>query len=152
LWRPQNPREVAVSTQSKVVVDRDLDILLGAQIALRGLDGRVPQQKLKLQVAAVLPTQFRAGTAEVVGAEVLDPDLDLPAFGDRPQQPAIFDAGRGPPGGVATIRDKVGHLETLPIDLLYAHLDVSFIVNHLETMNGRPNFSSGTAPRKKAGL
>jgi hypothetical protein len=53
---------------------------------------------------------------------------------------------------MATIRDKVGHLETLPIDLLYAHLDASFIVNHLETMNGGPNFSSGTAPRKKRGF
>jgi hypothetical protein len=62
--------------ESKVVVHRDLDILLGAQIALRGLDGRVPQQELDLlQVAAVLPTQFRACTAEVVGAEVLDADL-----------------------------------------------------------------------------
>src|ERR1700722_12480667 len=62
--------------QSKVVVHRDLDILLGAQIALRGLDGRVPQQELDLlQVAAVLPTQFRAGAAQVVGAEVLDADL-----------------------------------------------------------------------------
>jgi len=26
---------------------------------------------------------------------------------------------------MATIRDKVGHLETLPIDLLYVHLDAS---------------------------
>ena len=53
---------------------------------------------------------------------------------------------------MATIRHKVGHLETLPIDLLYAHLDASFIFNHLETMNGGPNLSSATAPRKKAGL
>jgi hypothetical protein len=53
---------------------------------------------------------------------------------------------------MATIRDKVGHLETLSIDLLYAHLDASFIVNHLETMNGGPNFSAATAPLKKAGL
>jgi hypothetical protein len=37
---------------------------------------------------------------------------------------------------MATIRDKVGHLETLPIDLLYAHLDTSFIFNHLDTLNG----------------
>jgi len=51
---------------------------------------------------------------------------------------------------MATIRDKVGHLETLPIDLLYAHLDVSFIFNHLDAMNGGPNFSSVTPPRKKA--
>src|SRR5260370_23196681 len=50
------------------------------------------------------------------------------------------------------IRDKVGHLETLPIDLLYAHLDASFIFNHLDTMNGGPNFSYVIAPSKKAGL
>jgi len=53
---------------------------------------------------------------------------------------------------MATIRDKVGHLETLPIDLLNAHLDASFISSHLDTMNGGPNFSAVTAPRKKAGL
>ena len=53
---------------------------------------------------------------------------------------------------MATIRDKVGHLETLPIDLLYVHLDASFIFNHLDTMNGGPNYSSVTAPRKKSGL
>jgi len=35
---------------------------------------------------------------------------------------------------------------------LNAHLDASFIFNHLDTMNGGPNFSSVTAPRKKAGL
>jgi len=50
---------------------------------------------------------------------------------------------------MATIRDKVGHLETLPIDLLYAHLDVSFIFNHLDAMNGGPNFSSVTSRAKK---
>jgi hypothetical protein len=43
-----------------------------------------------------------------------------------------------------------GHLETLPIDLLHAHLDVSFIFNHLDAMNVGPNFSSLTPPRKKA--
>jgi hypothetical protein len=53
---------------------------------------------------------------------------------------------------MATIRDKVGHLETLQIAMLWAHLDASFIFNHLDTMNGGPNFSSVTAPRKKAGL
>jgi len=53
---------------------------------------------------------------------------------------------------MATIRDKVGHLETLLRDLLNAPLDPSFIFNHLDTMNAGPNFSSVTAPRKKAGL
>ena len=38
---------------------------------------------------------------------------------------------------MATIRYKLGHLETLPIDLLNAHLNASFIFNHLDTMNGR---------------
>jgi hypothetical protein len=44
-----------------------------------------------------------------------------------------------------------GPLETLPIDLLYAHLDVSFIFNHLDAINGGPNFSSVTPPREKKG-
>ena len=62
--------------QSQVVVHRDLDILLGAQIALRGLDRRMPQQKLDLlEVSALFAAELRAGAAEVVGAEVLDPDL-----------------------------------------------------------------------------
>ena len=38
---------------------------------------------------------------------------------------------------MATIRDKLGHLETLPIDLLNAHLNASFVFNHLDAMNGR---------------
>jgi hypothetical protein len=62
--------------QSQVVIHCHLDILLGAQIALRGLDGRVPQQELDLlQIPTILPAQLGAGAAEVVGAEVLDPDL-----------------------------------------------------------------------------
>src|SRR6266702_3970319 len=51
-----------------------------------------------------------------------------------------------------TYSRQSGHLETLPIVLLYAHLDASFIFNHLDTMNGGPNYSSVTAPRKKSGL
>jgi hypothetical protein len=53
---------------------------------------------------------------------------------------------------MATVRDKVGHLEILPIDLLNAHLDASFIFNHLDNHERWSNFSSVTAPRKKAGL
>src|SRR5882757_6477513 len=46
------------------------------QIPLRGLDRRVPQPEFDLlQIPAILPTQFRAGTAKVMGAEVLDPDF-----------------------------------------------------------------------------
>ncbi len=37
---------------------------------------------------------------------------------------------------MATIRDKPGHLETLPIDLLDAHLNAFFIFNYLDTMKG----------------
>jgi hypothetical protein len=64
----------------------------------------------------------------------------------RVELPLVLGATRD----TATIRDKVGHLETLPIDLLYGHLDVSFIFTHLDAMNGGPNFSSVTPPRKKA--
>jgi hypothetical protein len=40
------------------------------------LDGRVPQQEFNLlQIPAVLPTQFRASSAQIMGSEVLDPDL-----------------------------------------------------------------------------
>jgi hypothetical protein len=48
-----------------------------------------------------------------------------------------------------TIRDKVGHLETLPIRPALCHLDASFIVNHLETMNGGPNSPLQPRPSKK---
>ena len=35
----------------------------------------MPEQEFDLlQIAAILPTQFRAGATEVVGAEVLDPN------------------------------------------------------------------------------
>ena len=41
-----------------------------------GLDGGVAEQELDLlEIAAVLPTQFRAGATEIVGAEAFDPDL-----------------------------------------------------------------------------
>ena len=63
-------------SQSEVVVYGDLDILFGAQIPFGGLDGGMPQQKLNLfQIAPVLAAQFRASPAQVMGAEVLDPDL-----------------------------------------------------------------------------
>jgi hypothetical protein len=36
----------------------------------------MPQEKLDLlQIPTVPPAQLRAGTTEIVGAEVLDPDL-----------------------------------------------------------------------------
>jgi hypothetical protein len=64
------------SLESQVIVHCDLDILLRPQIAFGGLDGGVPEEELDLlQVPAILPAELGAGTAEVVGAEVLDPDL-----------------------------------------------------------------------------
>jgi hypothetical protein len=53
---------------------------------------------------------------------------------------------------MATIRGNVGHLETLPIDLLYAHLDAPLVANYLETMNGGPNFSSANRAPQKSGF
>jgi len=64
------------SLQSQVIVHRDLDILLGAQIPLGRLDRRVPEQEFDLlQIAATLAAELGAGAAEVMGAEVFDPDL-----------------------------------------------------------------------------
>jgi len=53
---------------------------------------------------------------------------------------------------MATIQDEMGHLETLSTALLNAHLDPSFIFNHLDTMNAGPNFSPVAAQPQKAGL
>src|SRR5258708_7974779 len=64
------------SLQAQVVVYGDINILLGPQIAFGGLDGRMSKQELVLlQLPAVLPTQFRASPAQVVGAEMFNPDL-----------------------------------------------------------------------------
>ena len=68
----------AERSQSQIIVHCDLYILLGAEITFCRLDGRVPQQELDLlQISATLPAQLRAGATEVVGAEVLDPDLGV---------------------------------------------------------------------------
>ena len=83
-WRTRSSYPVSVNrsiasaqlSQSQIIVHCDLYILLGAKITFCRLDGRVPEQELDLlQVAAVLPAEPGAGAAEVVGAEVLDPDL-----------------------------------------------------------------------------
>ena len=63
-------------SKPQIVIHRDIDILFRAQIAFGGLDGGVTEQELDLlEIPAVLPAEFGAGAAEVVGAEVLDPDL-----------------------------------------------------------------------------
>jgi hypothetical protein len=68
--RPRRP------SQPKKIVHGDCNLLLRPKISLRGLNRGVPEQKLDLlEIPAVLPTQFRASPAEVMGAEVFDPDL-----------------------------------------------------------------------------
>jgi len=75
LW-PKSNEASTYQLQSQVVVHRDLNILFGAQITFGGLDGRVPKQELDLfQIPSTLPAKLRAGAAQVMGAEVLDPDL-----------------------------------------------------------------------------
>jgi hypothetical protein len=76
LFRRWTYRKLRFGLEPQIIVHRYLDILLRPQIAFGGLDGGVPQQELDLlQIPTFLPAKFRAGATEVVGAEVLDPDL-----------------------------------------------------------------------------
>jgi len=51
-----------VCSQPQIIVHRDLDILFGAQITLRGLNRRVTEQEFDLpQIPAILRAQFGAG-------------------------------------------------------------------------------------------
>jgi hypothetical protein len=64
------------SLQPQIIIHRNGDLLIGAEITFGGLDRRVPQQEFDLlQIPAILPAELGAGAAQVVGAEVLDPDL-----------------------------------------------------------------------------
>jgi hypothetical protein len=106
-----------MTLEPQIVIHRDCYLPLRAQVALRGLDRRVPQQELDLfEVAARPPAELRAGTAEIVGPEALDANLlrrllddrpyrpvaqgiaDLSALRDRTQQPAVLDSGGAHPG------------------------------------------------------
>ena len=65
-----------VKDEDGVIVHCDLNVLLRPQVTLSGLDRGVPEQELDLlEIAAVLAAELRASPTEVVGAEVLDPDL-----------------------------------------------------------------------------
>jgi hypothetical protein len=62
-------------SQPQIVIHRHGNLLIGPKVALRRLDGRVSEQKLNLfQIAAALAAQLGTSPAQVVGAEVLDPD------------------------------------------------------------------------------
>ena len=68
--RPRRP------SQPKKIVHGDCNLLLRPKISLRGLNRGVAEQELDLlQVPAVLAAELGAGAAQVVGAEVLDPNL-----------------------------------------------------------------------------
>jgi hypothetical protein len=75
LW-PNSNEESTYQLQSEVVVYGDLNVLLRPQIPFGRLDGGMAEQEFDLlQIPAVLPAEFGAGAAQVVGAEALDPDL-----------------------------------------------------------------------------
>lgn len=73
----QNPEEESHSPlQPQVVIYGDLDILIGSEISFRRLDRRMPEQEFDLlEVPAILPAQFGAGTTKVMGSKMFDPDL-----------------------------------------------------------------------------
>jgi hypothetical protein len=63
-------------SQSQIIIHRYRDFLLGPKVTLCRLDGRVTQQEFDLlQISAAFPAKFRASSAQVVSAEVLDPNL-----------------------------------------------------------------------------
>jgi hypothetical protein len=58
------------------ISQQDHDVMCRHEPSTVGLDGRMPEQEFDLlEIPAVLPAQFRASPAEVMGAEVFDPDL-----------------------------------------------------------------------------
>ena len=65
-----------LTLQSQVVVHRDGDLLLGAEIALGGLDRGMSEQELDLfEVASGLAAELGAGAAQVMRPKALDADL-----------------------------------------------------------------------------
>ena len=59
-----------VTPTSQVIVHRDLNVLLRTQIALSGLDRRVPEEELDLlEVTAILPAELGASTTEMAAPQ-----------------------------------------------------------------------------------
>ena len=80
--RVRRSTRITLSTppsQAEVVIDGDGDLLLGPQVALGHLDGRVPQQKLDmLEVPAILPAEPGAGPPQVIeGGQLLPESIGL---------------------------------------------------------------------------
>lgn len=76
LFTHDNAPYHAGPSETKIVVHCNLDILLRPQIAFGGLDRRMAEQEFDLlQIAAILPAELCAGSAEVMSTEVLDADL-----------------------------------------------------------------------------
>jgi len=76
-------------SKPQIVVHRDFDLLLGTEVAFRGLDRGVTEQELDLfDISAVLAAELRASTAQVVRPEALDPDLPGRLLDHRPDGPA----------------------------------------------------------------
>ena len=60
----------------QIIIDSNGDLPIGAQVALRCLNRRVPQEELDLlQIPAALAAQLGASPSQVVSPEALDPDL-----------------------------------------------------------------------------
>jgi len=62
--------------QAQIVIHRNGDLLIRAQIPFCRLDRRGPEQEFDLfEIPAVLLAQLGAGPPKVMGAELLEPDL-----------------------------------------------------------------------------
>ena len=100
-----------------MVIDGDGDLLLGPQVALGRLDGRVPQQKLDLlEVPAILPAEPGAGPPQVIeggqllpesiGTRILEAEGDAFAAAYEPEtEPKSLDTG--------DVRELFAELETM---------------------------------------
>ena len=106
-WAKPNLRN-ALPLQSKIVVDRDGDVLFGAEIAFRGLYRRMSEEELYLfQVAARLAAELGTGVRRSCGASFEKPtcladrsttDQMVQALSDLPicLPPLRIDRSRGP--------------------------------------------------------
>jgi hypothetical protein len=132
----------------------------------------MPKQKLDLfQITTVFATELRAGPAQVVGAEVLDPNLlcrllddrpdrsvaqliadQLPALGKRPQQAAVLDLARDHPG-VDSVLDPEWNCHGADSAALPTKIgqDPSAL-SHLDAVNVQTGFPQNTDTKARLGM